>query len=115
MLLQLRLLKNYDFYLHRAKYVYLEAASQSTARKASVGSNPELSGKEYHIRKVVESILKDENVRIENEEILLLDDDMNNVSSALKFGHRSMQVQVKEKEIDYDALDSFERMLRIAG
>lgn len=97
----------------RAKYMFVEAASLSTARKTF--PDKEYPGKEYHIQRVVDAIFQEEKEKIEKEEILLLDDDMNNVTAAIDGGHRSMQVQVKEKDIDYDSLDSFERMLRIAG
>jgi FMN phosphatase YigB (HAD superfamily) len=63
----------------------------------------------------VEAIFQEDKEKIEKEDILLLDDDINNVNAAIDMGHRSMQVQVKDKDIDYDSLDSFERMLRIAG
>lgn len=93
--------------------IYLQAAPAHVSRR----ENPqgEFMGKEWHLQNVVADILKDHKVTIDKHDILLLDDDMSNVNTACSNGHRSMQVQVKDKVIDYTTLDSFERMLRIAG
>ncbi|KAL8605067.1 hypothetical protein ACOMHN_018868 [Nucella lapillus] len=96
-----------------AENIYLQASSSFASHR----ENPqgEFAGKEWHLQKVVADILKDHKVAIDKKDILLLDDDMNNVSVACSHGHHAMQLQVKDKVIDYTTLDSFERMLRIAG
>lgn len=96
-----------------AKHVYIQAMPAFLVRR----ENPDgtFTGKEYHLQKVVEEIFRNDQVTINKQEILLLDDDMTNVSAASSYGHHSMQVQVQDRVIDYDTLDSFETMLRIAG
>ncbi|XP_076434692.1 uncharacterized protein LOC143274689 [Babylonia areolata] len=96
-----------------ADNIYLQAAPAHRSRRENPGG--EFTGKEWHLQKVVAEILKDHKVTIDKQDILLLDDDLTNVSMACSHGHHSMQVQVKEKVIDYSTLESFERMLRIAG
>ena len=94
-------------------HVYLQAVPWHVARRESPDGR--FTGKEFHLRRVVADILKDHNVTVERGDILLLDDDMKNVETAASFGHRSFLVQVDKKVVDYDVLESFERMLTIAG
>ena len=96
-----------------AKHVYVQAMPSFLIKQQNPTGN--FTGKEYHLQKVVDEIYKDDKVTIDKQEILLLDDDMTNVHAASSYGHHSMQVQVDYRIIDYDALDSFETMLRIAG
>ena len=93
--------------------MYIQAMPAFLVRRES--PDGQFTGKEYHLQKVVQEIFRDDQVTINKQEILLLDDDMTNVSAASSYGHHSMQVQVQDKVIDYDTLDSFETMLRIAG
>ncbi|GFR64052.1 hypothetical protein ElyMa_000170400 [Elysia marginata] len=71
---------------------------------------PDLNGKEAHIASVIGQIANDHNVTVKKEEVLLMDDDIDNVRTAITFGHLAFQVQ---QNVDYDSFDSFHTMLML--
>ncbi|CAF4690800.1 unnamed protein product, partial [Rotaria socialis] len=64
----------------------------------------EYPGKESHILSVVAEIGKKIKTKIAPGEILLLDDDRNNISTAERFGHKVLQIR---DEISLDILKDF--------
>ncbi|CAF3597024.1 unnamed protein product [Rotaria socialis] len=64
----------------------------------------EYPGKEYHLLSVVTEIEKKRKTRIVRREILLLDDDPENISTAEQFGHKVLQIR---DEISLDILKDF--------
>ncbi|CAF3730323.1 unnamed protein product [Rotaria socialis] len=61
-------------------------------------------GKEYHLLSVVTEIEKKRKTRIVRREILLLDDDPYNISTAERFGHKVLEIR---DEISLDILKDF--------
>ncbi|RUS83229.1 hypothetical protein EGW08_008993 [Elysia chlorotica] len=69
---------------------------------------PQFKGKEAHIASVLAEISNDHSVAVKKHEILLMDDDIDNIRTAITFGHLAFQVQ---QNVDYDSFDSFQTML----
>ena len=62
-------------------------------------------GKEYHLSSVVTQLAaRQQNTTITAEEILLLDDDVQNILMAEKFGHHVLEIR---DEITLDSLKEF--------
>ena len=64
-------------------------------------------GKEAHISAVCTELYNLHHTIIKPEEIILLDDDVDNVNTALEFGHWA--VEVKE-DISYDSFVEFSKL-----
>lgn len=71
-------------------------------------AGPDFNGKEAHIASVIAQIANDHKVTVKKHEVLLMDDDIDNIRTAVTFGHLAFQVQ---QNVDYDSFDSFHTML----
>ncbi|GFO09961.1 hypothetical protein PoB_003646600 [Plakobranchus ocellatus] len=108
-------------FLQRQRAAAKSALSSDAAGRGSEASAPpaasaapiwsmcaDLNGKEAHISSVVNEINNDHKVEVKKDEILLMDDDIDNVRTAITYGHLAFQVQ---QNVDYDSFESFQTML----
>ncbi|XP_033747488.1 uncharacterized protein LOC117332620 [Pecten maximus] len=85
--------------------IYVQANTAEFREK----NKHQILGKEAHLAAVCTELYNQKHVIIKPEEIILFDDDMDNIDTAIQFGHWAVAVK---DDISYLSFDDFSRMFR---
>lgn len=89
--------------------IIIRANSKDWAPQSSVTTTNHL-GKQQHIAWIVTEMYDKKHIIIQPHEIMLMDDDNENVTLALEFGHQAYEV---EEEVTLESIDRYVQVLDV--